>query len=215
MERGLHFFVGMVHKQALPVQRDVKRQSDSRCACVEQMLGPTDYDFRSFCGYWASEEMVSKVSVKMAHKRLCRVWKAIGLAVSAVMLSWIFYATAAEMLGNYRLPTPPIEAVEPFRIANRYGLFAVMTRGRYEIEFQGSDDGENWKPYHFRYKPQELNQRPRIYAPYQPRSDWNLWFASLGSWREYRAEHGCASARERQRCARVVCRQSLSAGAAT
>jgi hypothetical protein len=60
-----------------------------------------------------------------------------------------------------------------------------MTRGRYEIEFQGSDDGENWRPYLFRYKPQDLTQPPRIYAPYQPRFDWNLWFASLGSWREY------------------------------
>jgi hypothetical protein len=59
-----------------------------------------------------------------------------------------------------------------------------MTRGRYEIEFQGSDDGVNWKPYPFRYKPQDLNQSPRIYAPYQPRFDWNLWFASLGTWRE-------------------------------
>jgi lipase maturation factor 1 len=88
-------------------------------------------------------------------------------------------------LASYRLPILPVVALEPFRIANRYGLFAVMTRGRYEIEFQGSDDGTNWKPYHFRYKPQELNQAPRIYAPYQPRFDWNLWFASLGSWREY------------------------------
>src|SRR6185503_3121626 len=26
---------------------------------------------------------------------------------------------------------------------------------------------------------------PRIYAPYQPRFDWNLWFASLGRWRQY------------------------------
>jgi hypothetical protein len=123
--------------------------------------------------------------VKVPYMRLCGVWKATGLAFSAVMLSWIFYVTTAEMLGNYRLPTLLIEALEPFRIANRYGLFAVMTRGRYEIEFQSSDDGENWKPYHFRYKPQELNQPPRIYAPYQPRFDWNLWFASLGSWREY------------------------------
>jgi len=114
-----------------------------------------------------------------------RAWSAIGLAVSAVMLSWIFYATTALMLASYRLPSLPIVALEPFRIANRYGLFAVMTRGRYEIEFQGSDDGTNWRPYHFRYKPQELNQPPRIYAPYQPRFDWNLWFASLGSWREY------------------------------
>jgi hypothetical protein len=60
-----------------------------------------------------------------------------------------------------------------------------MTRGRYEIEFQGADDGENWVPYPFRYKPQDLSQPPGIYAPYQPRFDWNLWFASLESWREY------------------------------
>jgi lipase maturation factor 1 len=110
------------------------------------------------------------------------------LAASAVMLTWIFYATTAEMLwmfGSVPLPTSPVSALEPFRIANRYGLFAVMTRGRYEIEFQGSEDGQNWTSYPFRYKPQELNQPPGIYAPYQPRFDWNLWFASLGAWRDY------------------------------
>jgi hypothetical protein len=102
------------------------------------------------------------------------------------MLTWIAYATTAEMM-ILRLPLPrfPIVALEPFRIANQYGLFAVMTRGRYEIEFQGSSDGQNWIAYPFRYKPQTLNEPPRIYAPYQPRFDWNLWFASLGSWREY------------------------------
>lgn len=117
-------------------------------------------------------------------EKLGSFWSATGVTVSAIMLAWVFYAATAEMLGNYPLPTFPIAALEPFRIANRYGLFAVMTRGRYEIEFQGSDDGENWKTYHFLYKPQELNQPPRIFAPYQPRFDWNLWFASLGGWRE-------------------------------
>jgi len=82
-------------------------------------------------------------------------------------------------------PTEPVVLLEPFRIANRYGLFGIMTRGRYEIEFQGSDDAKNWTAYPFRYKPQNLNEPPGIYAPYQPRFDWNLWFASLGSWREY------------------------------
>jgi hypothetical protein len=70
------------------------------------------------------------------------------------------------------------------RIANQYGLFAVMTPHRYEIEFQGSNDGENWIAYPLRYKPQELKDRPCIYAPYQPRFDWNLWSASLGSWQQ-------------------------------
>jgi hypothetical protein len=89
------------------------------------------------------------------------------------------------MLLRVPLPKWPIVALQPFRIANEYGLFAVMTRARYEIEFQGSMDGQNWIAYPFRYKPQALNEAPRIYAPYQPRFDWNLWFASLGSWREY------------------------------
>ena len=39
--------------------------------------------------------------------------------------------------------------------------------------------------YPFRFKPQDPFKPPGIYAPYQPRFDWNLWFASLGSWREY------------------------------
>jgi hypothetical protein len=113
---------------------------------------------------------------------------AFKLALASVMLIWVFYATTVQMiwmlLPHAPLPVSPVAALEPFRIANRYGLFAVMTRGRYEIEFQGSDDGQNWRAYPFLYKPQDLGERPRIYAPYQPRFDWNLWFASLGGWRE-------------------------------
>ena len=59
-----------------------------------------------------------------------------------------------------------------------------MTWKRYEIEFQGSNDGQNWVAYIFRNKPQNPAEAPSIYAPYQPRFDWNLWFASLGEWRE-------------------------------
>ncbi len=115
-------------------------------------------------------------------------WSALKLSVSSMLLVWIFYATTAELVWTFvRVPLPasPVTALEPFRIANQYGLFAVMTRSRYEIEFQGSPDGQNWVAYPFRYKPQDLNRPPGIYAPYQPRFDWNLWFASLGSWREY------------------------------
>jgi hypothetical protein len=115
-------------------------------------------------------------------------WWVTRLSLTAFLLTWIAYDTTAEMIAipfrHVHLPAEPIAALEPFRIANQYGLFAVMTRGRYEIEFQGSNDGVNWIPYEFRNKPQALDEAPRIYAPYQPRFDWNLWFASLGGWRE-------------------------------
>jgi hypothetical protein len=108
----------------------------------------------------------------------------IRAAGAAVILSWIFGAT----LVPYIIPRGPLTAparwLAPFRIANSYGLFAVMTTARYEIEFQGSRDGVTWTPYPFRYKPQDPAERPGIYAPYQPRFEWNLWFASLATWRE-------------------------------
>ncbi len=131
----------------------------------------------------SASEAVGENNSGFARSR--RIWQAAALTVTSIMLLWIFYATTAQMVANYPLPTSPIIALEPFRIANRYGLFAVMTRGRYEIEFQGSIDGQNWIAYPFRYKPQALNKAPGIYAPYQPRFDWNLWFASLGAWRDY------------------------------
>lgn len=115
--------------------------------------------------------------------------RAIAFAATAVMLAWIFYATTLPLIQMFwrsvPLPEAPVTALEPFRIANQYGLFAVMTPHRYEIEFQGSNDGHTWVPYPFQYKPQDPSKAPGIYAPYQPRFDWNLWFASLGSWSQY------------------------------
>jgi len=119
---------------------------------------------------------------------LTRAVAAIGLWARAFLLAWVGYAMLFLMLQQIwpRLPLPaaPVAALEPFRIANSYGLFGRMTWARYEIEFQGSNDGTNWIAYPFRYKPQDLNKAPGIYAPYQPRFEWNLWFASLGTWRE-------------------------------
>jgi hypothetical protein len=108
-----------------------------------------------------------------------------GLVLSGVFLTWIFYATTVLLLllfiPSLPLPLQPVAFLQPFRIANQYGLFAVMTRERYEIEFQGSRDGKQWVTYPFRYKPQDPMHPPGIYAPYQPRFDWNLWFASLSN----------------------------------
>lgn len=105
--------------------------------------------------------------------------------IEALVLGWIFYATVWAFLapGSGSILAAPECVLAPFRIANAYGLFATMTEQRYEIEFQGSNDGgRTWIAYPFRYKPQDPIERPGIYAPYQPRFEWNLWFASLGPW---------------------------------
>jgi lipase maturation factor 1 len=73
--------------------------------------------------------------------------------------------------------------IQPFRIANGYGLFRVMTKSRPEIIIEGSADGIDWLPYEFKWKPGDLAQPPRWVAPHQPRLDWQMWFAALGTYR--------------------------------
>jgi predicted DCC family thiol-disulfide oxidoreductase YuxK len=72
--------------------------------------------------------------------------------------------------------------IEPFHVVNGYGLFAVMTTSRPEIVIEGSDDGETWKEDGFRHKPGDLRKAPTVVAPHQPRLDWQMWFAALGTW---------------------------------
>jgi len=75
-------------------------------------------------------------------------------------------------------------AVAPWFIVNPYGLFAVMTTTRPEIVIEGSADGETWREYVFRYKAGPLT-RPALWnIPHQPRLDWQMWFAALGTPRE-------------------------------
>ena len=71
--------------------------------------------------------------------------------------------------------------VEPFRIVNGYGLFRVMTKERREIIIEGSADGMDWLPYEFKWKPGDVKRAPGWCAPHQPRLDWQMWFAALGS----------------------------------
>jgi len=79
----------------------------------------------------------------------------------------------------------PLAAVygrlEAFRIANGYGLFRVMTKDRREIVVEGSSDGIDWLPYEFKWKPVDVMRAPGWCAPHQPRLDWQMWFAALGT----------------------------------
>lgn len=66
-----------------------------------------------------------------------------------------------------------------FHTVNSYGLFRVMTTTRPEIIIEGSNDGQTWKPYIFRYKPVDTNSAPKFIVPHMPRLDWRMWFAGL------------------------------------
>jgi lipase maturation factor 1 len=115
-----------------------------------------------------------------------RRWR---LAFTIPLAIIIVAVTTLQLLGPFRVTPAMLQPVAgvyqwlaPLRSVNSYGLFAVMTPGRPEIILEGSNDGVNWQPYEFKYKPGDLKRRPGFVAPHQPRLDWQMWFAALGSW---------------------------------
>jgi Lipase maturation factor/DCC1-like thiol-disulfide oxidoreductase len=109
--------------------------------------------------------------------------------VSAFLFAFLMALSLPQLGGLFGidLPVPVGSALawaSPFGVVNNYGLFATMTMTRPEISIEGSNDAIEWQPYIFPYKPGPLNRAPGWAAPFQPRLDWQMWFAALGNYRE-------------------------------
>jgi hypothetical protein len=112
-----------------------------------------------------------------------RWWHRAILAAVAAVIVTVTTMEGLDRAGSTIVYPAPLEAVRrwvaPLHSMNAYGLFAVMTTERPEIIVEGSEDGSTWKPYAFRWKPGELDRRPRFCTPHMPRLDWQMWFAAL------------------------------------
>ena len=111
----------------------------------------------------------------------------IGTGMMAVFVLTVC-AALLWMTNTHQRPIQPVYGLakfaSTFALVNGYGPFAVMTTERHEIIVEGSDDGQTWLPYEFRYKPGELIKPLSWNIPHQPRLDWQMWFAALGDWRD-------------------------------
>ena len=118
-----------------------------------------------------------------------RTHPAVTMGVTMALMAFVLTTSGLQFLEMFRVPLPApartyLAWISPLRLINSYGLFAVMTTMRPEIVVEGSNDGTTWAPYEFRYKPGDVKRAPPWVAPYQPRLDWQMWFAALGSARE-------------------------------
>ena len=108
-------------------------------------------------------------------------WITLPLALAVAVLSAEVICHLFRFTARWpKLLERLLEWLEPFRLVNGYGLFAVMTTQRPEIIVEGSYDGATWQAYEFKWKPGDVLRRPRFVVPHQPRLDWQMWFAALG-----------------------------------
>ncbi|MDX1637508.1 MAG: lipase maturation factor family protein [Balneolaceae bacterium] len=74
----------------------------------------------------------------------------------------------------------------PLHLVNTYGAFGSVTKTRYEIIIEGTDDPDpgpdsDWRAYRFKGKPGDPSRRSPQVSPYHLRLDWQMWFAAMSS----------------------------------
>ena len=111
-----------------------------------------------------------------------------GLAIAlSVLVAYLSIAPVLNLVSGRQLMN---YSYDPLDLVNTYGAFGTVGRERDEIIFEGTDDAQissetKWKEYEFKAKPGDPNRRPPFVAPYQPRIDWQIWFAAMASPADY------------------------------
>jgi Lipase maturation factor len=98
-----------------------------------------------------------------------------ALAVATVLLSVqpTLNLFSKRQLMNY--------SYNPLHLVNTYGAFGSVTKKRYEIVIEGTEQpflspATRWQEYEFKAKPGDLRRVPPQIAPYHLRLDWLMWF---------------------------------------
>jgi hypothetical protein len=78
----------------------------------------------------------------------------------------------------------------PLHLVGSYGAFGSITRPRYEVIVEGTDEAvltesTTWREYEFKAKPGALGRTPPQIAPYHLRLDWLMWFAGFSSYEDH------------------------------
>jgi len=100
-----------------------------------------------------------------------------------ILVAGLSFFTVSNMISPNQLMNA---SFEPLHLVNTYGAFGSITRPRYEVIVEGTDepvltDATRWREYEFIGKPGDVNHTPPQIAPYHLRLDWLMWFAALST----------------------------------
>jgi hypothetical protein len=120
----------------------------------------------------------------MIHPARGEVFVQVGLAVLVAILSVpvVTNMISARQMMNFNF--------NPLHLVGTYGAFGSVTRPRYEVIVQGTDDSTvtaatKWRNYEFKGKPGDPSRLPPQIAPYHLRLDWLMWFAAMSTYDNY------------------------------
>jgi hypothetical protein len=109
-------------------------------------------------------------------------WQGLSVALALLVIA-LSYWPVRNMLSGRQLMN---FSFNRYHFVNTYGAFGSITRVRYEIVLEGTDEDfptaeTAWKEYEFKGKPGDPGRRPPQVAPYHLRLDWLMWFAAMST----------------------------------
>jgi hypothetical protein len=111
-------------------------------------------------------------------------WVVVVFSAVVIVLS---YWPVHNMLSRRQIMNT---SFNPYHLINTYGAFGSVTKARYEIVIEGTEEEAvreqtTWKEYEFKAKPGNPQRRPTQIAPYHLRLDWLMWFAAMSPVYDY------------------------------
>ena len=99
----------------------------------------------------------------------------------AALVAFLSLGPVGNMLSARQIMNTSFDRLH---LVNTYGAFGSVGFERREIVFEGTGDpavteATAWKEYDFWCKPGTPTRRPCVIAPFQPRLDWQIWFAAM------------------------------------
>ena len=109
-------------------------------------------------------------------------WRTAVSLVVVVLVAYLSIVVIQNLLSPHQAMNTSFDR---WNLVNTYGAFGSIGKERYELIIEGTDepiisDSTVWKAYEFVAKPGDVNRSLPIIAPYQPRIDWQIWFAAMG-----------------------------------
>jgi lipase maturation factor len=110
-----------------------------------------------------------------------------GQEIATLGLAGVVALLSIGPVANLLSPAQAMNrSFDPLELVNTYGAFGSVGRVRHEIVLEGTDESEigpatRWREYELPCKPGDVRRRPCVVSPYQPRLDWQIWFAAMAT----------------------------------
>uniref|UniRef100_A0A1I8I8E4 Lipase maturation factor n=1 Tax=Macrostomum lignano TaxID=282301 RepID=A0A1I8I8E4_9PLAT len=137
---------------------------------------------------WLVYEVLAAVVRAALH---CRgvLGRLLGLLQAMLLSAFVAFVFTASLV-PHAATDEALQAQLPYAVRSVYG----RTSGLEILVLEGSHSAEGpWLEFGFPHKPGNLSRAPSLAAPHQPRLDWQMWFAALGS---YQQNPGCCTCNE-------------------